>query len=159
MVGERAEDLEAIALEHGAGGVVIGGVFWATQDGVDGALTAALGIVLLESTNEDHHGAALRHGLAHEVSAHAAGLVVVHADVHQAVAVRRIGIVGQHLGSAGGGVEQVSLVGRIDRADRDTLHAFGEQVLDHAFLVADAFHGHEGLGIYTELLAGGLHAR
>ena len=159
LVGERAEDFEAAAFEHLVGGVEVARVLGPAEDGVNRALAAALGVVLLHATDEDHHRAALGHRLAHEVAAHAAGLVVVHADVNEAVGVGRVGVVGDELGALGGGVEEVGLVGRVNRADGNAIHALGEQVLDHALLIADALDGHERLRVHAELLAGGLHAR
>ena len=159
LIGERAEDFEAAAFEHLVGGVEVARVLGPAEDGVNRALATALGVVLLHPTDEDHDCAALGHGLAHEVAAHAPGLVVVHADVNEAVGVGRVGVVGDELGALGGGVEEVGLVRRVNRADGDAIHALGEQVLNHPLLVADALDGHERLRVHAELLAGGLHAR
>ena len=107
------------------------------QKRVDEALAAALGIVLIEPADEDHHLAAVGHRIAERLAAHQASLVVVHADVHEPVGFRRIGVVRDEIRFRGGLVDCFDLVLRIDRADRDAIGAAGQQVFDLAGLIGD----------------------
>ena len=88
LIRERAENLESFPGQHVARRIEVSSrrSARAAEDGIDHALPAPLGIVLLKPPDEQHHAAALRHRLAHEVAAHAARLVIVHADVKQALA-------------------------------------------------------------------------
>ena len=158
IVGQRAENLESIALDHIGGRIEISRVLGTPEDRVDDALTTALGVVLFEASDEQHHGAPLRQGLADEIAAETAGLVVVHADVQQPITGGSVGIVSDQLGAFGRRVEDIRLIGGIDRADGDAIDTAGQEILDDAFLVGDAFDRHEGFGSDPELLASGLHS-
>src|SRR5207244_5961771 len=94
-------------------------------------------------------------GLLDELAAHAAGVVVVHADVAQPLAGRRVGIVRDQVRARRDFVEQITLVVRIDGADGDAVDLLGDQLLYHAFLVGDAGGRHGHFEIDVDLLVGG----
>ena len=108
------------------------------EEAIDKPLSAALGVVLIEAADEDHHLAAVRHGFSKRLAAHETGLVVVHADVDEPIGLRRIGVVRDEIGFRGGLVDRLDLVRGIDRADRDAVGAARQQVFDLARLIGDA---------------------
>ena len=159
LIRECAEDLEAVRLQHIARRIEVREIFRTPEDRINHALPAALRVVLFEAADEKHHAAALRHRLAHEVPAHAARLVVVHADVEQPLALRRVRVVRDHLHTLRGFVQQLGLAAGIDRAHGDAVHAAREQLLDLPFLSAEALGRPERLRVHAEFFRPRLHAR
>ena len=129
------------------------GIWFEVQEGIDEAGAAALGVVLIEPADEDHHFAAVGHGLAERLATHQASLVVIHADVDEPIRVRCVGVVRDEIGLGGGLVDGVDLVIRIDRADRDAVDAARQQVFDLAGLVSPASRCNDG-DVDIEILPG-----
>ena len=118
---------------------------------VDDSLSAVDGVLGVHHSYEDHECSAVGEGLFDEFSGLSAGVVVVGADVTEAVTLGGVGVLSDDVHRVTGFVDYFGLVGRIDGAHGDAGDAFGDEALEHALLFFGGSGGrHEELAIDVE---------
>src|ERR1017187_10355324 len=93
---------------------------------------AIVGVLRAERADKDHDFAALRQRLLDQLAGLPPRGNIVRAHVAGPPAVRGIAVVGDKQRLSGRLIEEQGLVGRINRTDGNTVHAFGQQVIDNA---------------------------
>src|SRR6185369_11175511 len=116
-----------------------------------------LGVARVNLADEDHDLPALRQRLFDQLSRLPPGRNVVGTDVARALAFGRVTVLGQNQRLLSGIVNQLRLVVRIDRTDRNPVDAFGQQIVDDSFLFrGTAFTGNFHFGVDVRQFASGL---
>ena len=97
-------------------------------------LVTIFGVLRITLADEDHDLAAVGQRLFDQIAGLLACRVIVCAEIAGAVALRRVAVLCKDQRLPGDVVEQLCLVGRIDRRDGDAVYAAGEQVVNDALL-------------------------